>query len=184
MHCVNSLFDSTTSVIAFGHDRGGRVSYRLALDMPNRVAGAALLDIVPTSYVWDAMRIENDHLETKRSHHWVSQQSILLSNSRKSFQITLAAPRPLPEETIAANPRFYFEYTFASWYKKDSNVESLEWVQDGITPFIDPRTGKDHIAAVCEDVSDLSNIEIEYEYFIEMRINILVITKVSCRRDT
>jgi haloacetate dehalogenase len=31
-----------------GHDRGGRVAYRMALDHPERVAKLAVLDIVPT----------------------------------------------------------------------------------------------------------------------------------------
>ena len=31
-----------------GHDRGGRVAYRLALDHPDRVTRLALLDIIPT----------------------------------------------------------------------------------------------------------------------------------------
>ena len=33
-----------------GHDRGGRVAYRLALDHPGRLEKLATLDIVPTSY--------------------------------------------------------------------------------------------------------------------------------------
>ena len=32
-----------------GHDRGGRVAYRMALDSPDAVARLAVLDIVPTS---------------------------------------------------------------------------------------------------------------------------------------
>jgi haloacetate dehalogenase len=35
-----------------GHDRGGRVAYRLALDHPDRVDRLAVLDIVPTEAVW------------------------------------------------------------------------------------------------------------------------------------
>jgi haloacetate dehalogenase len=35
-----------------GHDRGGRVAYRLALDHPDRVERLAVLDIVPTETVW------------------------------------------------------------------------------------------------------------------------------------
>ena len=36
-----------------GHDRGGRVAYRMALDHPDRVtAAAAVLDVVPTGEVW------------------------------------------------------------------------------------------------------------------------------------
>jgi pimeloyl-ACP methyl ester carboxylesterase len=35
-----------------GHDRGGRVAYRMALDHPDRVRALAVLDIVPTAEVW------------------------------------------------------------------------------------------------------------------------------------
>lgn len=36
-----------------GHDRGARTAHRLALDHPTRVRKLALLDIVPTRYVWE-----------------------------------------------------------------------------------------------------------------------------------
>ncbi|TIV07217.1 MAG: alpha/beta hydrolase, partial [Mesorhizobium sp.] len=36
-----------------GHDRGGRVAYRLALDHPDRVEKLAVLDIIPTADAWD-----------------------------------------------------------------------------------------------------------------------------------
>src|SRR5262249_25992934 len=36
-----------------GHDRGGRVAYRLALDHPGRVVRLAVLDVLPTDTVWD-----------------------------------------------------------------------------------------------------------------------------------
>src|SRR5215207_252712 len=42
-------FDSFTVV---GHDRGGRVGHRMALDYPNRVTKLAVLDIVPTRHVF------------------------------------------------------------------------------------------------------------------------------------
>jgi haloacetate dehalogenase len=35
-----------------GHDRGGRVGYRLALDHPGRIEKLAVLDIVPTFAMW------------------------------------------------------------------------------------------------------------------------------------
>jgi haloacetate dehalogenase len=35
-----------------GHDRGARTAHRLALDHPGRVRKVALLDILPTRYVW------------------------------------------------------------------------------------------------------------------------------------
>lgn len=36
-----------------GHDRGGRVAYRLALDHPDHVRKLAALDVVPTAMAWD-----------------------------------------------------------------------------------------------------------------------------------
>ena len=79
VHCVDSLFGEKRPIIVFGHDRGARLAYRLALDLPARIVGAAVLDIVPTAFVWDAMRIEKDHVETKRSHHWVSRTVVCVS---------------------------------------------------------------------------------------------------------
>src|SRR5579872_7133329 len=38
-----------------GHDRGGRVAYRLALDHPGRVEQLVVLDIVPTFDMWHRM---------------------------------------------------------------------------------------------------------------------------------
>ena len=34
-----------------GHDRGGRVAYRMALDHPNRIDRLAVLDVLPTETV-------------------------------------------------------------------------------------------------------------------------------------
>lgn len=70
---VDTLFGADSKLIPYGHDRGGRVAYRLAFDFPDRVVGAAMLDIVPGIYVWDTMRLENNqHAETRKMHHWVS----------------------------------------------------------------------------------------------------------------
>ena len=38
--------------IVAGHDRGGRVAYRLALDHPEAVAALVPIDIIPTGEVW------------------------------------------------------------------------------------------------------------------------------------
>jgi len=40
-----------------GHDRGGRVAHRMALDHPDRVARLAVLDIVPTYYLYTHVTI-------------------------------------------------------------------------------------------------------------------------------
>jgi haloacetate dehalogenase len=77
-----------------GHDRGGRVAYRMALDHPDRVSALAVLDIVPTAEVWARA---DDRLALVY-WHW-------------GF---LAQPSPLPERLIAADPDAYFEYHLRS----------------------------------------------------------------------
>lgn len=73
-----------------GHDRGARVSYRMALDHPERVERAALLDIVPTAEVW----ARADAQFALGYWHW-------------GF---LAQPAPLPEDLITAAPDAFFDY--------------------------------------------------------------------------
>jgi haloacetate dehalogenase len=41
-----------------GHDRGGRVGHRMALDHPDRVTRLAVLDIVPTHYLYTHVTLE------------------------------------------------------------------------------------------------------------------------------
>lgn len=78
-----------------GHDRGGRVAYRLALDHPARVTALALLDIVPTIETWDA----TDMARALSSFHW-------------QF---LAQPEPLPERLIGHEPDFFLDWLLGSW---------------------------------------------------------------------
>ncbi len=72
-----------------GHDRGGRVAYRMALDDPDRVSALAVLDIVPTAEVW----ARADARFALGYWHW-------------GF---LAQPAPLPESMIAADPGAFFD---------------------------------------------------------------------------
>ncbi|MBU3731446.1 MAG: alpha/beta hydrolase [Beijerinckiaceae bacterium] len=78
-----------------GHDRGARVTYRLALDHPTRVQRLALIDIAPTLCVWEGMNATS----AMKIYHWMF----------------LAQPFPLPERLIAADPAFYVDHTIASW---------------------------------------------------------------------
>ena len=67
-----------------GHDRGGRVAYRMALDHPDAVTRLAVLDIVPTGEVW----ARADAVMMLGYWHWAF----------------LAQPAPLPERLISADP--------------------------------------------------------------------------------
>jgi len=73
-----------------GHDRGGRVAYRMALDHAQRITSLAVLDIVPTAEVW----ARADDRLALGYWHW-------------GF---LAQPSPLPERLIAGDPDAYFDY--------------------------------------------------------------------------
>jgi haloacetate dehalogenase len=48
---MNQLGISRFAVV--GHDRGGRVAQRMALDAPDRVDALAVLDVIPVKDVWD-----------------------------------------------------------------------------------------------------------------------------------
>ena len=70
-----------------GHDRGARVAHRLAVDHPDRVLRLATLDISPTKKMYESTNREF----AEAYYHW----------------FLFIQPKPLPEELIGANPRFY-----------------------------------------------------------------------------
>jgi haloacetate dehalogenase len=72
-----------------GHDRGGRVAYRLALDHPGRLEKLATLDIVPTYDMWHGI----DAKLAFRIWHWTF----------------LALPAPFPEEMIGRDPIAFWD---------------------------------------------------------------------------
>lgn len=71
VEAADKIHSGSKKIIAYGQDRGARVSYRMALDFPDRVVGTGLLDIVPTVWQWHNMNPETDHKETRTSFHWV-----------------------------------------------------------------------------------------------------------------
>jgi haloacetate dehalogenase len=81
-----------------GHDRGGRVAYRLALDHPGRLSRLAVLDILPTYDYWARM----DRRYALKIYHWTF----------------LAQPFPLPETLISGNPDFFLRYKMVSQTKR------------------------------------------------------------------
>ncbi len=83
-----------------GHDRGGRVAYRVALDWPDSVARLAVLDIVPTYDMWHGFTVKL----AMKTYHW----------------LFLAQPAPLPEMLIGKAPEAYLDYTMASWTRDKS----------------------------------------------------------------
>ena len=80
-----------------GHDRGGRVAYRAALDHPTRVARLCTLDIVPTIEQFEVL--SSSRQAAVFGFHWYF----------------LAVPPPLPEALIGAEPQLYLEQVMAKW---------------------------------------------------------------------
>ena len=72
-----------------GHDRGGRVGYRMALDHPERVLKYASFDVIPTHYVLTHITRE----WAVNSYHW----------------FFMAQPYDIPEELFAGKERYYIE---------------------------------------------------------------------------
>jgi len=72
-----------------GHDRGGRVSHRLAMDHPDAVVKMAVLDIAPTLAMYERTTMEF----AAAYWHW----------------FFLIQPAFLPERMIGADPQFYLQ---------------------------------------------------------------------------
>jgi haloacetate dehalogenase len=111
-----------------GHDRGGRVAYRLALDHPGRVERIAVLDIIPTWEMWHRM----DATMATKVWHWPF----------------LALKFPMPELLIEKDPIGYIDYKMASWTKaKDLSAFDPRALAHYHAFFSDPL----RIHATCED---------------------------------
>lgn len=77
--------------IVIGHDRGGRVAYRMALDFPNAVAALVSVTVVPTPEMWEGA----SKAFGMGAWHWYM----------------MAQPAPLPEKLMAGDPRFLLDLT-------------------------------------------------------------------------
>jgi len=111
-----------------GHDRGGRVAYRLALDSPEAVERLILLDILSTLDNWERMRAAS----ALKSYHWAF----------------LAQPHPLPETLINAHPAYYLEHTLASW-TKDKTLAAID--SDALIHYRASVSDPARVHAFCED---------------------------------
>lgn len=78
-----------------GHDRGGRVAHRLALDHAERVKKLCLIDIAPTLDMYEATNMAF----ARAYYHWFH----------------LVQPAPLPETMIGGDPLMYLHTKLGRW---------------------------------------------------------------------
>lgn len=121
-----------------GHDRGGRVAHRLALDHPDRVERLAVLDIAPTLHVFRTA----DEILARYYYHW----------------FLLSQPHDLPERLIGADPEFYLRWCLNAWSSGLENFEAGA-LAEYLAAFADPAT----IHASCEDYRAGAGLDLEHD---------------------
>jgi len=121
-----------------GHDRGGRVVHRMALDHPGAVGRLAVLDIAPTA----TMYARTDMAFATGYYHW----------------FFLIQPAPLPERLIGADPEFYLRRKLAAW-DRGPDTFAPEAFAEYLRCFGDPAS----IAATCEDYRAAATIDLQHD---------------------
>lgn len=121
-----------------GHDRGARVAHRLALDHPDRVTRACVMDIAPTLHMFET----TDQAFATGYYHW----------------FLLIQPGGLPERMIGADPGWYLSEKLARWSAPGA-VFAPEVVADYVRCFSSP----DAIHATCEDYRAAAGIDLEHD---------------------
>ena len=122
-----------------GHDRGGRVAYRLALDHPGRLISLATLDIVPTWSMWHTF----DAKLAMRAWHWTF----------------LAQPAPLPELLLGKAANEYFDLLTAKWLAGKKDAFDARALAHYRASFTDPL----RIHASCEDYRAGQSTDVAYD---------------------
>jgi haloacetate dehalogenase len=121
-----------------GHDRGGRVAYRMALDHPEIVSRLAVLDIVPTGEIWSRA----DATFALGYWHWAF----------------LAQSAPVPERMILGDPDAFWmtleQFGLKAGERYPASVLAVYRAQ-----FADPPT----VEAMCEDYRAGATIDRELD---------------------
>ncbi len=121
-----------------GHDRGGRVSHRLALDHPDRVERLAVLDIIPTLEHFERADMEF----ALGYYHW----------------FWFAQPHPFPEVLINAAPETWFQY-HTSRSPRPSDLFHKEALADYLAAARNPA----NITGMCEDYRAAATIDLVHD---------------------
>lgn len=120
------------------HDRGARVSHRLALDYPGRVSRLAVLDIVPTIEHFE----RTDMAFALGYYHW----------------FWFAQRHPLPESVIGEAPDVWFRAHTSREPKGDDFFDA-----DALADYLQAARDPDMIRGMCEDYRAAATIDLEHD---------------------
>mgnify|MGYP000039876312 FL=1 len=120
-----------------GHDRGGRVSHRLAMDFPESVLRLMVLDISPTLTMYD-----NTTMEFAKGYwHW----------------FFLIQPEPVPEKMIGANPEYWLKNHMGR--HAGTGIFSPErWAE-----YLAGASNAEGLHAMCEDYRAAASIDLVHD---------------------
>ncbi len=124
-----------------GHDRGGRVAYRMALDHPDRVERLAVLDIIPTGEVWSRA----DRNFARVYWHWPF----------------LALRAPLPEQLIGGDPDAFFDFAVRAGMGMGN--EPGGYPADVLAGYRDAFDDPAAVEAMCEDYRAGATVDVEHD---------------------
>ena len=122
-----------------GHDRGGRVAHRLALDFAARVTRLCLIDIAPTLDMYAA----TDMRFASLYYHWFH----------------LIQPAPLPERMIGGDPKFYLHWALGGWGSKGTAYIEPDAMAEYERCFCTPAA----IHGACEDYRASAGIDLAHD---------------------
>ncbi|MFZ5676679.1 MAG: alpha/beta fold hydrolase [Pseudomonadota bacterium] len=127
-----------TEFFVVGHDRGGRIAYRMALDHPGHVTKAALLDVIPTAEAWD--RADADF--TLGFWPWS----------------LLAQAAPLPEQILTGAAEAIIDNALDNWGSASKTFPP------GIrSAYAEPLRDLDHAHAICEEYRAAAAIDRDHD---------------------
>ena len=121
-----------------GHDRGGRVAHRLAIDHPAVLRKLVVLDICPTL----AMYEQTDMEFATAYFHW----------------FLLIQPAPLPEKLIGADPEFYLGRHMGGRSAGLAPFAPPAWQE-----YVRAASNPEAVRAMCEDYRAAATIDLEHD---------------------
>ena len=131
-----------------GHDRGGRVAHRLALDHPGRVSKLCVIDIAPTLDMYEGYTMTAPYMDFARAYyHWFH----------------MLQPAPLPEIMMGsldpATARAYLHAKLGGWGSaRLGNIEP-QALADYERCFCNPEA----LHTACEDYRASAGIDLQHD---------------------